>query len=117
MTGVHGISVAFDAAGHPAAFARLAELALPAARIVSLGFDLEAAPISLADITKKELTIFGSRLSMNQFDRIIKLFEENKLDGTQLISGIFDFDDSLKAFEAIRNNKASHCKVLIRINA
>jgi threonine dehydrogenase-like Zn-dependent dehydrogenase len=32
-------------------------------------------------------------------------------------SWIFDFDDSLKAFEDIRNNKALHCKVLIRINA
>jgi L-gulonate 5-dehydrogenase len=117
MAGIRGISVAFDAAGHPAAFAGLVELALPAARIVSLGFNPEPAPVSLVDITKKELTIFGSRLSVNQFDRIIKLFEENKLDGTQLISGIFDFDDSLKAFEEVRNNKALHCKVLIRINA
>jgi L-gulonate 5-dehydrogenase len=116
LPGVHGVTAAFDAAGHPAVFTQLVKLVLPAARIVSLGFHPDPAPLSIVDITKKELTIVGSRLSVNQFDRIIKLFEENKIDGTPLVSGIFDFRDSVKAFEDIRNNKEAHCKVLIKIN-
>jgi L-gulonate 5-dehydrogenase len=116
MPGIHGITVAFDAVGHPAVFAQLVKLALPAARILCLGFTSEPSPVSLADITKKELTILGSRMSVNQFDRIINLVEEGRLDGTPLISGIFDFKDGVRAFQELIENKAAHCKVLLRIN-
>ncbi|MDR0583111.1 MAG: zinc-binding alcohol dehydrogenase family protein [Treponema sp.] len=117
MPGVHGITAAFDAVGHPAVFAQLVKLALPAARILCMGFSPEPSPVSLVDITKKELTILGSRMSVNQFDRIIKLTEEGRLDGTPLVSGVFDFKDGLRAFQELKENKAAHCKVLIRINA
>jgi L-gulonate 5-dehydrogenase len=117
FSGVHGITAAFDAAGHPSIFEELIRLVLPAGRIVSLGFHPDPASIPLVDITKKELTILGSRLSINQFDRIIKLFEEGKIDGMPLVSGVFDMENAIDAFEELRKNKAGHCKVLIRINS
>jgi L-gulonate 5-dehydrogenase len=116
LPGIHGVTVAFDAVGHPAIFAQLVKLALPAARILCMGFSSEPSPVSLVDITKKELTILGSRMSVNQFDRVIKLMEDGRLDGTPLISSIFDFKDGVRAFEELRENKAAHCKVLLRIN-
>ncbi|MDR1252038.1 MAG: zinc-binding alcohol dehydrogenase family protein [Treponema sp.] len=116
MPGIHGVTVAFDAIGHSAIFAQLVKLALPAARILCLGFISEPSPVSLVDITQKELTILGSRMSMNQFDRIIALVEEGRLDGTPLISGIFDFKDGARAFQELIENKTAHCKALLRIN-
>jgi L-gulonate 5-dehydrogenase len=116
LPGVHGITVAFDAVGHPSVFAQLIKLALPAARILCMGFTAEPSPVSIADITNKELTILGSRMSVDQFDRIIKLIEDGRLDGTSLISSIFDFKDGVRAFEELRENKAAHCKVLLRIS-
>jgi L-gulonate 5-dehydrogenase len=115
--GVHGITAAFDAVGHPSIFEELIRLVLPAARIVSLGFHPDPSSIRLVDITKKELTILGSRLSMNQFDRVIKLFEEGKIDGMPLVSGVFDMENAIDAFQDLRTNKSGHCKVLIRINS
>jgi L-gulonate 5-dehydrogenase len=116
MPGIHGVTVAFDAVGHAAIFAQLVKLALPAARILCMGFTSEPSPVSVVDITKKELTILGSRMSVNQFDRVIALVEEGRLDGTPLISGIFDFEDGVRAFRESIENKAAHCKVLLRIN-
>jgi L-gulonate 5-dehydrogenase len=113
---VHGVTVSIDAVGIPSVFASLIKITLPAGRIVSLGFHPDPSPVSLVDITKKELTLLGSRLSMNQFDRIIKLFEENRIDGTPLVSGIFDFEKGIDAFHELENNKDKHCKVLIRIS-
>jgi L-gulonate 5-dehydrogenase len=113
--GVHGVTVSFDAVGIPQVFASLVKITLPAGRVVSLGFHPDPPPVSLEDITKKELTLLGSRLSMNQFDRIIKLFEENRIDGTPLVSGIFDFEKGIDAFHELETNKDKHGKVLIRI--
>jgi L-gulonate 5-dehydrogenase len=115
-SGLHGITAAFDAAGNPDGMAELIGLVLPAGRIVSLSFHNEPVPVSIVDITKKEISILGSRLSMNQFDRIIKLFEENKIDGSPLVSAIFDFDHIIDAFNEAKNNKEKNCKILVRIN-
>jgi L-gulonate 5-dehydrogenase len=114
--GLHGVTVAFDAAANPNVIADLIKLMLPTGRIVSLGFHNEPIPVSLVDITKKELTILGSRLSVNQFDRIIRLFEEKRIDGTPLVSAVFDFDHIVDAFNEAKNNKEKNCKILIRIN-
>jgi L-gulonate 5-dehydrogenase len=114
--GLHGVTVGFDAAANPDVIADLIKLMLPAGRIVSLSFHNDPVPVSLVDITKKELTILGSRLSVNQFDRIIKIFEEKKINGTPLVSAVFDFDHIIDAFNEVKNNKEKNCKVLIRIN-
>ena len=115
LPGVRGVTVAIDAVGIPQVFEKLPRLVLPTARIVSLGFSAAPLSLSMVDITKKEITIVGSRMSINQFGRIIKLVEENRIDATPLITGIFDFKDSLNVFEELRNNKTVHCKVLLRI--
>ena len=113
---IRGVTVAIDAAGNPTVIAELVNFILPTGRIISLGFHSQPCPIPLVAVTKKELAILGSRMSVNQFDRVIKLFEENKIDGSPLISGIFDFEHSADAFNEAINNKASNIKTLIRVN-
>jgi L-gulonate 5-dehydrogenase len=113
---IRGITVAVDAVGQNSILPQLVKLVLPCARIVTLGFTQEPSQIAIGDITTKEINIMGSQLSMNQFDRIISLFENSRLDGTPLISGIYDLDDAVNVFNDIKENKEKNCKVLLRIN-
>jgi L-gulonate 5-dehydrogenase len=112
-----GFTAAFDAVGHPTILPQLVNLVLPCARIVTIGFSKEPSRIAIGDITTKELTILGSQLSANQFNRIISLFENGRLDGTPLITGVYAFDDVIEVFKNIEENKEKNCKVLIRIGS
>ncbi|MBF7097303.1 zinc-binding alcohol dehydrogenase family protein [Alkalibacter mobilis] len=111
---LHGITVAIDAAGVPEIFVSFFDLVLPAGRIVSLGFSDKPVPFKQVQITKKELSIFGSRLSANQFPRVIEWFEKGLIDPRPLISNIFDFDDAAKAIEEVDKNPSTNCKVLLK---
>ncbi|MCI6432883.1 MAG: zinc-binding dehydrogenase [Lachnospiraceae bacterium] len=52
----------------PSSFEQCVQLACPAGRIVVIGLKNQPSAIIMADITKKELTIVGSRLNNNCFD-------------------------------------------------
>ncbi|MFJ5621349.1 hypothetical protein ACIQD3_01205 [Peribacillus loiseleuriae] len=44
--------------------------------MVTLGFNEKPSSIALLPITKKELTITGSRLQTNQFGKVVQLINE-----------------------------------------
>ena len=63
----------------PSSFEQAVQLACPAGRIVCIGLKNQPSSITMADITKKELTIVGSRLNNNCFDEVIAGFEDGTL--------------------------------------
>ncbi|MDY5027466.1 MAG: zinc-binding dehydrogenase [Oliverpabstia sp.] len=68
FTDVEGIPVIVDTVCIPSSFEQCVQLACPAGRIVVIGLKNQPSAIIMADITKKELTIVGSRLNNNCFD-------------------------------------------------
>jgi len=110
---IRGITVAVDTVGIPSIFEMLVKMILPAGRIVSLSFSADPVSILPVDITKKEIMICGSRMSCDQFPKVIRYFEENKIDGTKLISKVFPFSEVLEAFHEAESNPEQNCKILI----
>lgn len=113
LPGVQGITVAVDTVGVPCVFESLVKMILPTGRIVSLSFSANPVSIFPVDITKKEIEICGSRMSCNQFPKIIKYFEEGKIDGTKMISKVFPFSEAIEAFREAEINAEQNCKILI----
>ena len=65
---------------------------------------------NLAPIVIDEITVLGSRCG--KFPPALRLLKSGKVDFSPLISGMYDFDDALKAFE--KNKQKDTLKVLLK---
>ena len=65
-------------------------------------------------ILKKELNIFGSRNAFTKdFEELIDLVASGKVDVMKMVSGIYKKENAQEAFESLKNNDGSLCKLLI----
>ena len=78
-----------------------------------LGFSSQAADLSPLEVTKKELTILGSRLNCGMFPRVIDWFKRGIVEPERLISHRFHFERAREAFDFIQDNPMKVCKVLL----
>jgi len=112
-----GPSAIIDAAGVPGLMAGLAGMASPGGRIGILGFSTSISEIAQYEITRKELTIAGSRLNNNKFPQVIEWMASGKLNPSSLLSRKFPIGEARKAFELIDGNKETILKVLLDLEA
>ncbi|MDR1979803.1 MAG: Zn-dependent oxidoreductase [Synergistaceae bacterium] len=107
-----GVPLIVDAVCIPALFPSLLRMASPAGRIAHLGFSERPAEIIPLEITKKELSIIGSRLNCNMFPRVIEWFGKG-LDPEKLVSHKFPFTEVRGAFDLIEEKPLETRKVLL----
>jgi 2-desacetyl-2-hydroxyethyl bacteriochlorophyllide A dehydrogenase len=79
--------VVFDATGSAESMGKSISYAAPMGRVIFVGLTREAVSIDDAMFHKRELTLYASRNSRNQFPRIIRMMEEDKI---QISSWITD---------------------------
>ncbi|MFC0471355.1 zinc-binding alcohol dehydrogenase family protein [Halalkalibacter kiskunsagensis] len=113
ITNNEGANVIIDAVCIPKTFEDAVEVASVAGRVVTLGFDQRASNVSQLPITKKELTINGSRLQTDQFPKVIKLFNEQILQTEGMVTQQFSLDEIEKAVSYIENHPEEVRKVVI----
>ena len=66
-----GPTLIYDAVGHPSILEEAVRIAAPAGRIGVLGFSTHPSAIPQQELTKKELTLYASRLNCAMFPRVI----------------------------------------------
>ncbi len=108
-----GFDVVIDAVGVNALFEQSIELTAPRARVMSIGFIAEPAKISPIVITKKELSIIGSRMNCGKFPTVVETLKAGKINADQMISRKYAIDDITKAFEETIADPANTVKTLI----
>lgn len=108
------INVIVDGVCIPSSFEQCVKMSAPASRIVVIGLKNSISEITMADITKKELDIIGSRLSNNCFDKVIEGFENSKLKPKGLITHEMDFMDVQKAFDLIASSPQDVLKIVLK---
>jgi len=104
ITNNEGANVVIDAVGLPQTFELSVKVASAAGNVVLLGFNATPSSIAQMLITKKELTITGSRLQTNQFGKVIELINEKKLTHNGLITHKFPLSQIKEAFEFVEKN-------------
>lgn len=114
FTGGEGISVVIDTVCIPSSFEQSIQLACPAGRVVVIGLKNQPSHITMADITKKELTIVGSRLNCNCFDEVISGLEDGSLKPDEFVTHIYDYDKVQDAFDKIKEHPEEVLKAVIR---
>lgn len=113
VTNGEGANVVIDAVCLPFTVEQSVQMASVAGTIVILGFDERHSQIPQLPITKKELTIVGSRLQTNQFAKVVQLLNEGKLRSNGLITHRFSVDQAQEAFTFVENNPDKVRKALI----
>jgi L-gulonate 5-dehydrogenase len=84
-----------------------------AGRIVSMGFLDQEAPVNMLEITKKEISLVGSRLQTHQFANCVEYFKNNKVKLTGLITNIFKYEDIKEAIDLIENKPEEVGKIIL----
>jgi 2-desacetyl-2-hydroxyethyl bacteriochlorophyllide A dehydrogenase len=113
LTDGEGPNVVIDAVCLPMTFELGVNVVSPAGTVVVLGFDERPSQIPQLPITKKEVTIVGSRLQTNQFGKVVSLLNERKLKGNGFITHQFPLEQVKEAFSFVEKNPAEVRKAVI----
>lgn len=113
FTGGAGVNVVIDAVCIPSTVELAIDVVSPAGSVVVLGFTDQPSTIAQLPITKKEVTIVGSRLQTNQFGPVVKYLNNGELTSGGLITHKFKLDDVKEAFSFVENNPDKVRKALI----
>lgn len=108
-----GVNKVIDAACTTGTLEAAFRVVSAAGVIVILSFGEESAKIAPLPITKKQLTVVGSRLQTYQFANVIRLMESGALRGNGLVTHTFPFADIQKAFDFIDAHAGEVKKALL----
>ncbi|MDE6660102.1 MAG: alcohol dehydrogenase, partial [Eubacterium sp.] len=87
------------------------------ANIILIGNGKKETTFLHSIILKKELNIFGSRNAFTKdFEELINLVKDGKVNPLKMISGVYDAEDAKSAFDALVNNDGSLAKLLIKFS-
>ncbi|MBR5247055.1 MAG: zinc-binding alcohol dehydrogenase family protein [Clostridia bacterium] len=114
FTNGNGFDVCVEACGAPETFLSCIDEASHGANIILIGNGKRNTDFLHSIILKKELNIFGSRNAFTKdFEELIDLVASGKVDVMKMVSGIYKKEDAQQAFESLKNNDGSLCKLLI----
>lgn len=112
-----GPTLIYDAVCHPSILEEAVRIAAPAGRIGVLGFSNTPSAIPQQELTKKELTLYASRLNCAMFPTVIDWISRGRVDPGRIITHQVDFRDLRGAFDIAERNPRESCKVLLDFGA
>ena len=116
FTNGNGFDVCIEACGAPETFLGCIENAAFAGNIILIGNGKRETAFVHSVILKKELNIHGSRNALNKdFIENISLVKNKKADVMKMVSGVYEKEDAVKAFDALKNNDGTLAKLLIKM--
>lgn len=111
-----GLPVVMEATGSPQAMEQTVDLVAAGGRIVILGLVKQGVSVSFPglDFTRKEMTILGSRASVNCFPEALRLLADGSITYPQIATE-FDLWDAPEVFADLAANPGKvHKGVLVR---
>ncbi len=83
-------------------------------RIVVMGLGSQLTPVFWKECVFKELQIVGSRVTLGDYPRALRLMELNKFHPDLLISEVLQLDELDKAFHLLEEKPDQYLKVLVK---
>ncbi len=114
FTNGNGFDACVEACGAPATFLSCIDEAAHGANIILIGNGKKETTFLHSVLLKKELNVFGSRNALTKdFETLINLVADGKVDVMKLVSGVYKIDDAQTAFESLKNNDGTIAKLLL----
>lgn len=116
FTNGNGFDVCIEACGAPETFLGCIESAAFAGNIILIGNGKRETTFNHSVLLKKELNIHGSRNALkDDFINNIDLVASGKADVMKMVSGVYEMENAIDAFEALKDNNGTLAKLLIKI--
>lgn len=115
-TGGEGPTVTVEATGVPAVLGSAIDVVAPSGTVVCVGLSADEVRIPMVLLTRKELTIVGSRNNQGQFGRAADLVRRYPEQVGSLISHSFPLSAGAAAFELAHHSPTTAEKVMIRVS-
>lgn len=116
ITSGNGMDVCIEAAGLPQTFLNTIDCAAFGGKIVLIGNGKKETTFNHSILLKKELDVYGSRNSLNDFVPLIELVSQGAVDIDKMVTDVFELEHVIDAFEALNNNDGSRLKVLVKFD-
>ncbi|GBQ28450.1 NAD(P)-dependent alcohol dehydrogenase [Gluconacetobacter azotocaptans] len=110
-----GADVVFEASGSPRVYDDALAVVHPGGTLVLVGMPVDKVSFDIVAAQAKEITIETVFRYANVYDRAIALIASGKVDLKPLISGTYNFADSIEAFERAASGRPADVKLQIRM--
>ncbi len=109
-------SVVIEAVGSPRTIESAIQLVADAGRVVVVGVTEQQAQIRGVDLTRKELTLYGSRNNLGLFQTAIEYVMRHRDITEAMVTHQFPFERTIEAFQLADAHPDQVCKVVITMN-
>ena len=116
LTRGEGASVVIEAAGTPSTYQLALEAVCYSGRVVLIGYSKGTVSVEAPLIVRKEVTIFGSRNSLGVFPAIFAMFEKKEKPFADLITRVYPFRETPRAFADWDAHPGAVSKYLIQVS-
>lgn len=116
ITGGSGMDVCIEAVGLPQTFMDGIENVCFGGKVILIGNGKRETTFNHSILLKKELDVYGSRNSLNDFVPLVELVHSGKVHIDGIVSDVYEFDNVVDAFESLKNNDGSKAKVLVKFS-
>jgi len=117
LTQGEGAGVVFEATGSSAVMSLTQDLVAAGGTIVIVGLTSNEVSFHGIYFTNREMTIHGSRNSVNAFEPVLRLMKEGKLHEKKLLTRKFKIEDAVAGFRYTADNLATEGKVVIEVDS
>jgi threonine dehydrogenase-like Zn-dependent dehydrogenase len=117
LTLSEGVSVAIEAVGLAETFRLAVEAAAFAGRVVYVGYAKSQVSYDTTEFVRKELDIMGSRNALRVFPAVINMLEKREKPFGELITQVYPFDKTERAFRDWDADPTAFAKILIDVKA
>ncbi|WP_376770451.1 zinc-binding alcohol dehydrogenase family protein [Clostridium lacusfryxellense] len=107
------MDVCVEAVGLPETFLNCIDNTCFGGKIILIGNGKRETTFNHSVLLKKELNVYGSRNSLNDFKPLIQIVADGKVNIDKMITNVFTLDNVIDAFEGLKNNDGSMAKVLV----
>ena len=107
--------VVIEAVGSPRTIELAVRLVADAGRVVVEGVTEQAAQIRGVDLTRKELTVHGSRNNSHQFQNAIDYVTAHQALAEKMITHRFPLAQTIQAFELAHAHPEQVAKIVIML--
>jgi len=117
LTSGNGMDVCIEAVGRPETFLGAIDYAAFGSKVILIGNGKLETTFNHSILLKKELDVYGSRNSLNDFEPLIEMMSTEGLPIEKMVTNEFDFNHVTEAFEALLNNEGDMLKVMVKFDA
>jgi 2-desacetyl-2-hydroxyethyl bacteriochlorophyllide A dehydrogenase len=114
LTNDDGVDVCIEAVGIAQTFLSCIENVCFSGKVILIGNGKTETTFNHSIVLKKELNIYGSRNSLNEFEHAINMINMNRINISNIVTHKYDINDASKAFEDMRNNDGTIGKMLLK---